>query len=109
MPSKEKKKKAKVIAKFDDTTFVLSDNEDAASDLIDQENYQFLLEQSYQDDGEPFSCTNSGAKGKSILQLTSERSFAMRDANNAVRASCGMFSSNVSTRRHVYDGTVLLI
>ena len=50
---KEKKRKANVIAQFDDTTFILSDNEDAASQLIDEENYQFLLEGAYDSNGEP--------------------------------------------------------
>ena len=40
----EKKSKAKIIAEFEDTTFILSDNTDAASELIDNDNYQFLIE-----------------------------------------------------------------
>ena len=63
----EKKRKANVIAEFDDTTFILSDNEDAANELRDEENYQFLLEGAYDSDGQPFSCTNSGAKVKSLV------------------------------------------
>ena len=105
---KEKKKKANVIAQFDDTTFILSDNEDAASELQDEENYQFLLEGAYDCNGEPFSCTNSGAKGKSLVQVACDRSTALRVAIDAVSASSGMFSSNVPPRRHVYDGTVNL-
>ena len=69
----EKKSKAKVIAEFDETTFILSDNTDAASELIDNDNYQFLLEGAYDADGQPFSCTNSDAKGKSLVQMACER------------------------------------
>ena len=35
----EKKSKAKVIAEFEDTTFILFDNTDAASELIDNDNH----------------------------------------------------------------------
>ena len=59
----EKKRKANVIAEFDNTTFILSDNEDAASELVGNDKYLFLLEGAYDSDGQPFSCTNSGAKG----------------------------------------------
>ena len=105
---KEKKRKANVIAQFDDTTFISSDNEDAASQLIDEENYQFLLEGAYDSDGELFSCTNSGAKGKSLVQMACDRSTAVRKAMEAVSASSDMFTSNAPPRRHVYDGTMNL-
>ena len=104
----EKKRKAKVIAEFDETTFILSDNDDAASELRDEDNYQFLLEGAYDSDGQPFSCTNSGAKGKSLVQMACERSTAVRKAMEAVSASSDMFTSNAPPRRQVYDGTMNL-
>ena len=103
----EKKSKAKVIAEFEDTTFILSDNTDAASELIDNDNYQFLLEGAYDADGQPFPCTNSDAGGKSLVQMACERSTAVRIAMEAVSAS-EMFTSNAPQRRQVYDGTMNL-
>ena len=56
---KEKKIKGEIVAQFEDTTFILSDNIDACSEVIDTENYQYLIEGAYDSNGETFSCTNS--------------------------------------------------